>query len=207
MSAPTPTAERREAVLGELAEWLHAAAQKVQRELMASEDTDEVVRLAGSLTKLARGVRQCVMLHDRLEGGRLKAEAASAHDQARAVSMADHRYKSRVSRAIVRRFEQDWLEREDDDDEDAFEDRSDRLNVMLTERLDDLEDAGHLHAQDPDALIADLCREFGVQLPSPSPLIPAKAGTQAESAPSPSPNGSPPARGRAEHGIGAPNTS
>jgi hypothetical protein len=173
---PSPTAERREAMLGELGEWLHAAAHKTQRKLMESEDTDEVVRLAGSLTKLARGVRQCVLMHDRLESGRLKAESAAAMQQADAEAevhaTAVSRLKSRVGRAVGRRFEGEWPETEDLDDNDEFDGRLDHLN----ERLDDLSETEAFLSQDPDTLIAKLCEEFGVTPPATSPNAAALAG-------------------------------
>jgi hypothetical protein len=172
----TATAERREEMLGELAEWLHAAAHKTQRKLMESEDTDEVVRLAGSLTKLARGVRQCVLMHDRLEGGRLKAETAAATERAaeraEAHARAVYRLKSRVARAVGGRLEQEWPETEDLDDNDEFNGRLDDLN----ERLDDISETEAFLTQDPDTLIAQLCEEFGVEPPSTSPNAAALAG-------------------------------
>jgi hypothetical protein len=209
VSAPSPTAERREAMLGELAEWLHAAAHRVQRELMAAEEADEVVRLAGALTKLARGVRQCVLMHDRLEGQRLAAEtdATRGHAEAEAAAHAEalDRQKTRVRRAVERRFEAEWPATEDVEDDDAFNERLERLD----ERLDDLaHDEGFL-AVDADILITALCEEFGVAPPAFA-LIAAPAGTQAGSAAMPSPpppQGSPPSRGRAADGAQGANTS
>jgi hypothetical protein len=177
VSTPSPTAERREAMLGELAEWLHAAAQKTQRMLMESEQVDEVVQLNGSLVKLARGVRQCVFMHDRLETGRLKAEAESAAERAGAereahVNAVD-RLKSRVNRAVSRRFEQAWPATDDLDDNDAFNERLEDLST----RLDDLSEGEAFLALDPDALISQLCEEFGVEPPTPaSPIAAAMAG-------------------------------
>ena len=205
---PSPTAERREAILGELAEWLRSAAQKTHRMLMESEEVDEVVRLDAGLTKLARGVRQCVMLHDRLESGRLNAETAAATERAEAEAAARAgavgRLKYRVSRAVSRRFAEEWPDCEDPDDNDEFNGRIEDLN----ERLDNLSEGEAFLAQDPDALIAKLCEEFGVPPPPPTtPLVPAKAGTQAESGASPTLHGSPPSRGRAGNGVHGPNTS
>jgi hypothetical protein len=172
----TATAERREEMLGELAEWLHAAAHKTQRKLMESEDTDEVVRLAGSLTKLARGVRQCVLMHDRLENGRLKAETAAEAERSDAEfetrRHAVDRRKSRISRAVGRHLEQEWLETDDLDDSDEYNGRLDDLN----ERLDDISETEAFLTQDPDTLIAQLCEEFGVEPPSTSPNAAALAG-------------------------------
>jgi hypothetical protein len=152
-------------MLGELAEWLHAAAHKTQRMLMESEEVDEVVRLNGSLVKLARGVRQCVFMHARLETGRLKAQALSDAERAEAEREAHEgavdRLKSRVERAVSRRFEQAWPETGDLDDNDAFNERLEDLGA----RLDDLSEGEAFLALDPDALIAQLCEEFAVEPP------------------------------------------
>lgn len=217
MSNATPTAERREEILGEVAEWLHSAARKTHRLLMESDDTDEVVRLGGSLTKIARGVRQCVMVHDRLETGRLKAETAAAEALAEAEGEARDqavgRLKYRVSRAVARRIADRWPDCDDPDDNEAFNTRLEDLN----ERLDGLSESEGFLTQDADALIARLCEEFGVPAPEPpaplipGPLTPAKAGEaeiQAVSATTQAPHGSPPSRGRAEDGFGdAPDSS
>ena len=74
-------AERREEILGELAEWMHAAAREAQRRLLEAETTDDFVKLTASLAKLARGVRQSILMHERLESRRLEGEMA-AHVEA-----------------------------------------------------------------------------------------------------------------------------
>ncbi len=207
MPTPFPTAERREAILGDLAEWLHDSAREARERLMQAQDTDDFVRLAGSLAKLARGVRQCVLMHDRLEGRRVAAEAeVEAHRadaEAQAHAEAVERQKSRIDRAVSERFDEEWPDEGDQEANDVFNQHVARLN----ERLDDLAEARDFLATDPDALIAKLCQEFGIAppalaAPTPSPLIPAKAGTQADSV-TPQPlNGSPHARGRAGKGEG-----
>ncbi len=201
---PSPTAERREAILGDLAEWLHDSAREARERLMQAQDTDDFVRLAGSLAKLARGVRQCVLMHDRLEGRRVAAEAeAEAHRAdaaAQARAEAVERQKTRIDRAVSERFDEEWPDEGDHEANDVFNQHVARLN----ERLDDLAEARDFLATDPDALIAKLCHEFGIAPPAPtqSPLIPAKAGTQADSV-TPQPlHGSPHARGRAGGGEG-----
>ena len=194
-------------MLGELAEWLHAAAHKVQRELMAAEDAAEVVGLAGALTKLARGVRQCVLMHDRLEGRRLEAETAAALDRAEAEATAHadavERQVSRVRRAVARRFEAEWPETEDVEDNDAFNQRLERLS----DRLDDLSAGEGFLAADADSLIATLCAEFGVAPPAFAP-VPATTSAEARSAAAPPPPlGFPPSRGRAADGSQGADTS
>ena len=73
MSDAAATAERREEILGELGEWMHAAAREAQRRLLAAETTEDFAKLTGSLAKLARGVRQSILLHRKLEAERLEA--------------------------------------------------------------------------------------------------------------------------------------
>jgi hypothetical protein len=46
MTDATATAERREEILGELAEWMHAAAREAQRRLLEAETTDDFLDLA-----------------------------------------------------------------------------------------------------------------------------------------------------------------
>jgi hypothetical protein len=175
----SPTAERREEILGELAEWIHAAAREAKQRLMEAETTDEFVKLAGSLAKLGRGVRQCVLMHDRLEGQRLRADAVAETARAEAASEARQntldRQKSRISRAVERRLEQEWPDTEDPDDGDEFNDRLDHLS----ERLDDLSEREDFLDTDADALIAKLCEEFGIAppaIPATSPNAAALAG-------------------------------
>src|SRR5690349_17924085 len=72
------TAERREQILGELAEWMHAAAREAQRRMLDAETADDFAKLTGSLSKLGRGVRQCAMLQKKFEDERLKGEAEAA---------------------------------------------------------------------------------------------------------------------------------
>ena len=67
MSDTPATAERREEILGELAEWMHAAAREAQRRLLGAETTDDFAKLTASLAKLARGVRQSILIHRKLE--------------------------------------------------------------------------------------------------------------------------------------------
>lgn len=167
MSEANPTAERREEIVGELAEWLHAAAREAKQRLLQADTTDEFVKLAASLTKLARGVRQCVMVHDRLEGRRLSAEAAAQDERVEAEfdarRNAVERHKARISGPVEERFEEEWPETEDLEDNDVFNGRLDHL----THRLDDLAEREDFLDLDPDTLIAQLCEEFGIAPPPP----------------------------------------
>ncbi len=193
MYDPTPTAERREEILGELAEWIHAAAREAQRRLMEAETTDEFVKLAASLAKLGRGVRQSILMHDRLEGRRVAAEAAAEEDHAQAQAQARgkivDRHRARISRAMEDRFEAEWPETEDLEANEVFNARV----AHFTERLDDLSEREDFADTDVEALIAQLCEDFGIAPPATSPIAAPMAG-----------RGPVPAEGMAVH---APNTS
>ena len=196
MPDANPIADRREQILGELAEDLALVARETKRRLMEAEDNDAFVRLSGSLCKVARGVRQCVAMHARLESDRRRQDAEADSDAGFRRLGEVHDRRTRLAKTVSRRLSADWYERDDTSDE-AWEAAQDTLN----ERLNDLCESEDFLDLDPDTLIAQLCEEFGVEPPllpreagegdreavegasaPQSPLIPAKAGTQAESA-------------------------
>ncbi|MGZ6019189.1 MAG: hypothetical protein ACXWKO_11005, partial [Phenylobacterium sp.] len=117
------TAERREEILGELAEWMHAAAHEAQRRLLEAETTDEFVKLTGSLAKLARGVRQSILIHRKLESERLDAARRADEAVARAAAGSElvprHVKRVRLRTAITRHV---WNELEDDEEAELFRD-------------------------------------------------------------------------------------
>jgi len=164
MTDATATAERREEILGELAEWMHAAAREAQRRLLEAETTDEFVKLTASLAKLGRGVRQSILVHRKLETERVAADRQSGETaaRARAVSEAMPRQAKRVRlrTAITRHV---WNELEDDEEAELFCDD-------LDARLDELEETDDFLEAPLDGLIAQLCRDLGFDPPAaPSP--------------------------------------
>jgi hypothetical protein len=179
MSDATATAERREEILGELAEWMHAAAREAQRRLLAAETTDDFVKLTGSLAKLARGVRQSILIHRKLEAERL--DAARRTDEAAADAAAGsefvprHLKRVRIRTAIARHV---WNELEDEEEAELFRDD-------LNARLDELEGEDDFLDVPIDDLIARLCRDLGFEPPAaPAPGPPqanAQIGSQAPS--------------------------
>jgi hypothetical protein len=190
------TAERREEILGELAEWMHAAAREAQRRLLEAETTDEFAKLTASLAKLARGVRQSILIHRKLETERLdaarRADEAATSAEAGSEFVPRHLKRVRIRTAITRHVA-DALE-----DDGAAELFHDDLNA----RLDELEGEDDFLDAPIDELIAQLCRDLGFEPPEPRDA-PAPAGPGA--APEPMAEGVRAAtRGPAVH---APNTS
>src|SRR5438445_9666099 len=133
MSDANPTAERREEILGELAEWMHAAAREAQRRLLEAETTDDFAKLTASLAKLARGVRQSILVHRKLEAVRRDADRRAGEAEALAAAGLDfvprHIKRVRLRTAVTRHV---WNEMEDEEEAELF--RED-----LNARLDDME--------------------------------------------------------------------
>ena len=168
--AAAAMAERREEMLGELAEWMHAAAREAQRRLLEAETTDEFVKLTASLAKLGRGVRQSILVQRKLEAERV--QAAQRADQAAAQGASDfvprHVKRVRLRTAIARHV---WNELEDEEEAELFRDD-------LNARLDELEMAPDFLDAPIDALIERLCRDLGFDPPErpTSPDAAASAG-------------------------------
>jgi len=179
-----------------------------QRRAMEAEDNGEFVGLSETAVKLARGVRQCLGWHARLERERLagEAEVAEAAAAAHADDVQDRR--DAIARKVARRFSETWPDDDDEDDNEVFNERLEALH----DRLDDLSGDEDFLAFDPDDLVARLCEEFGVTPPEPQlplipgPLTPAQAGdagTQADS----EPHTPPPAQRAYGHDPHAPDSS
>jgi hypothetical protein len=198
MSDATASSERREEILGELAEWMHAAAREAQRRLLDAETTDDFAKLTGSLAKLARGVRQSILLHRKLETERLaageRADQAAARAEGSSEFVPRHLKRVRIRTAIARHV---WNELEDDEEAELFRDD-------LNARLDELEGAEDFLDVPIDDLIAGLCRDLGFEPPEPL-ASPDPAGSAARAAPAPPVGRAGAARG--EPALHAPNTS
>jgi hypothetical protein len=166
------TVERREEILGELAEWMHAAAREAQRRLLEAETTDDFAKLTASLAKLARGVRQSILLHRKLEAKRRDADRRAGETAARAEAGSDvgprHVKRVRLCTAITRHV---WNELEDEEEAELFRDD-------LNARLDELEGEADVLDTPIDDLIARLCRDLAFDPPEPptSPTAAAMAG-------------------------------
>ncbi|HEX3365162.1 hypothetical protein [Phenylobacterium sp.] len=179
---------------------MHAAAREAQRRLLEAETTDDFAKLTASLAKLARGVRQSILLHRRLEAERLaaaeRAEAERAGAEAGSEFVPRYLKRVRIRTAITCHV---WNEFDDDEDAELFRDD-------LNARLDELEGSHDFLDIPIDDLIAGLCRDLGFEPPEPStcPVAAATAGG-GPSAAEPMVEGAGPAHGGPA--LHAPNTS
>ncbi|MFL5295288.1 MAG: hypothetical protein ACJ798_02790 [Phenylobacterium sp.] len=202
MSSPSPTAERREQIAGELAEWLHAAAREAQRRLMEAESDEAFVSLSGSLSKLARGVRQSLLVQERMESQRLAAEKKAEEEATPSEFVPRHVKRVRIRAAVGR-----YVAREMDEEEDI-----DLLWADMNARLDEWQAADDFLDIPIDVLVARLCRDLGFEPPEPAPDAAAPTSPIAVAMA----GGGPPAEERAVEGasptpgasaLHAPNTS
>jgi len=173
MSDCAATAERREQMLGELAEWLHAAAREARTRLQETETPADFATYNNALHKLGRGLRQTLALQARFETERLAGERQQRIQAETAAREARSSKKGKILGAIERLV---WTEHEDfdEDDVEAYMD-----DVVL--RLDTLAEAPDFLATPDAPLIAQLCEAFG--LPIPDPIAQALAAVAAERAP------------------------
>ena len=199
MANTNATAERREEILGELAEWMHAAAREAQRRLLEAETTDDFVKLTASLAKLARGVRQSILIHRKLESERLEAARRTDDTAASAAAGSEvvprHVKRVRLRTAITRHV---WNELEDEEEAELFRDD-------LNARLDEMEGEDNFLDTPIDDLIAGLCRDLGFE--PPEPASPPPAGLPGGAPSAVAPTGESPGRARNDPAVHAPNTS
>jgi hypothetical protein len=158
MQDATPTAERREQMLGLLAEKTLALACAVQQRALAAETDEAMARLSQAFVRLARSARQSIALHARQESDRLRGEHEAAKAQAGARAQAVARRKRRLEHSVEAILCADW---DPEIEEDGGE--SSDLIRSLRERLDDLSEAEDFLDLDPDQLIAQLCEDLAVE--------------------------------------------
>ena len=184
MPDATPTAERREQMLGLLAEKTLALACAVQQRALEAETAQEMAHLSHAFVRLSRSVRQSIALHAKQERDRLAGDqdAVKARAQARAPLVA--RRRRRLERGVTDILCADWDPDIDEDDGESYE-----LLRSLSERLDDLSEAEDFLDIDPDQLIAQLCDELAAEAArADAVLAPHKAAASlAPPAPGPAP--------------------
>ena len=190
MPQTTPTAERREEMLGILAEKTLALACAVQQRALEAEGAAEMAQLSLAFVKLSRSVRQSIALHAKEERERLRGDQEAADARAKARAPAVARRRQRLKREVEDILCADW-------DPDIEEDDGESYDFMrsLGERLDDLSETEDFLDLDPDQLIAQLCDDLAEEAArADAVLAPHKARAPAASpgaapAPDPRPNG------------------
>jgi hypothetical protein len=182
-----PTAERREQMLGLLAEKTLALACAVQQRALEAETSEEMAQLSHAFVRLGRSVRQSIALHARHEKDRLRGEREAADAEAQARAQAVERRKHELRRDVEAVLCADWDPKIEKDGGESFE-----LSVSLHERIEDLSEAEDFLDVDPDQLIAQLCDDLAVQAARADAVLAPHKRAQAtppEPGPGPKPNG------------------
>jgi hypothetical protein len=183
-----PTAERREQMLGLLAEKTLALACAVQQRALEAETAEEMAQLSQAFVRLSRSVRQSIALHARHERDRLRDEQAVAETESEARAHAVERRKQALQRRAEAILCADWDPRIEKDGGESFE-----LSAALYERIEDLSEAEDFLDIDPDQLIAQLCEDLAIEAAkADAVLAPRKAAPQPappEPGLNPKPNG------------------
>jgi hypothetical protein len=160
-----PLSERREQMLGLLAEKALALACAVQQRALDAEDPAEIASLSGAFVKLSRAVRQTIGLHARVEAQRLRGQESDSAWAPGGEPTPLARREARVRRGVERLV---WTEYDPDDSgQEAY---GDSLLEDLDDRLHELTQAEEAFlGADPDALIMGLAAELGLTPPAAAP--------------------------------------
>src|SRR5579859_6011719 len=116
-----PTAERREQMLGLLAEKTLALACAVQQRALEAETSEEMAQLSHAFVRLGRSVRQSIALHARHERDRLRGEQEAADAEAEARAQAVERRKHELRRNVEAVLCADWDPEIEKDGGESFE--------------------------------------------------------------------------------------
>ena len=191
MSDPTPTAERREQLLGLLAEKTVALLCAAQQRGLEAETAADMALLSDTVVKLARSARQSVALHGKLEKDRLRGEPEAAKAQAQVHAVAVKRRRLQLQRGVEEVLCADWDPEIEDGDEESY-----KLNRSLRERLEDLSEEEDFLDLDPDQLIARLCEDLAVEAARADAVLAPRKAAPPTPGPVPglSPNGHAPSR-------------
>ena len=210
MSDLSPSAERREQMLGLLAEKALALACAVQQRALEAETSEEMAQLSQAFVRLGRSVRQCIALHARLEkdrvGGEHAAAQARAQTQAGDRALAVRQRKLELQHGVEAALCADWDPEIEEDDGESF-----HLIGSLHERLDDLSEAEGFLDIDPDQLIDQLCQDLCMEAARADAVLAPHKAAASPAPPKPSPpkpNSTPSARPNGHNPEPAPaNTS
>ena len=182
MSDPTPTAERREQLLGIVAEKTVALLCEVQQRAFEAQTAADTALLCDTLTKLARSARQSVALHGKLEKDRLRGEPEAAKARAEVHAVAVKRRKLELQHSVEEVLCADWDPEIDDDDGESY-----HLLGLVQERLDDVSEEEDFLDLDPDQLIARLCEELAVEAARADAVLAPHKAAASVAPPKPSP--------------------
>src|SRR6185312_3158436 len=130
MSDATPTAERREQMLGLLAEKALALACAVQTRALEAETTEEMARLSQAFVRLGRSARQSIALQARHEHDRLRGQREATEAEVEAHALAVERRKQQMEDGVEAILCADWDPEIEEDNGESFE-----LIRSLRERL------------------------------------------------------------------------
>ena len=158
MSDLTPTAERREQLLGLVAEKTVALLCAVQQRALEAETAADMALLSDTVVKLARSARQSVALHGKLEKDRLRGEPEAAKAQVQVHAVAVKKRRLELQHGVEEVLCADWDPEIQDDDGESY-----HLLGLVQERLDDVSEEEDFLDLDPDQLIARLCEELSVE--------------------------------------------
>jgi hypothetical protein len=190
MPDAAPTAERREQMLGLLAEKTLALACAVQQRALEAETAEEMAQLSHAFVRLGRSVRQSIALHARHEKDRLSGEHEAAEAKAQVRGQAIERRKQQIEDGVEAILCADWDPKIEQDEGESSE-----LVRSLRERVEDLSEGEDFLDIDPDQLIAQLCEDLAVEAArADAVLAPHKTASRAASpepgpTPGPKPNG------------------
>jgi hypothetical protein len=182
MTDASPTAERREQMLGLLAEKTLALACAVQQRALDAETSDEMAQLSQAFVRLGRSVRQSIALHAKLEKDRMQGQQAAAETRARDHSRAVAQRKHQLKRGVEDVLCADWDPEIDEDEGESYE-----LYRSLDERLNDLSEAEDFLDLDPDLVIAQLCDDLALEAARADAVLAPHKAAASPAAPEPSP--------------------
>lgn len=159
MSATPDIADRDLEMLAQLAELDLALAKRVQARAMATEDPDQLSDLSRAYQRVARSLRQTLVLKDKLArnqvSDRLRAEIRRG-PAFRTAAPAERRLED-LATAVGRVI---WAERDCETAEEELEE--DRLFHRLDDRLEALARREGLGQRPLDEDVAELCAELGL---------------------------------------------
>ena len=151
MSISTDMADRRLAILGELAELGLSLARDLHSAALASEDAAEKARLAEAFHRTGRSVRQSLALHAKLERDDARAEREAASHAASETAARVRKRRAQIKSTVERLI---WTEHEPAEAED--------LELHLDAHLEEAELSDDFLDDAVDTHIARVCKALNL---------------------------------------------